>query len=90
MPDFTVIEGDGPDKEERTKQEQEQGKQWALEEVERTLAGLSAAFLRTMAGSDTEAVYLIRRLSDFISALNKFREESAGRLPVFAALPDSV
>ncbi|MGF6309934.1 hypothetical protein ABIB82_004069 [Bradyrhizobium sp. i1.8.4] len=79
MRDFRVIEGDGPDKEEREKQEREFEKQrardWAKREVERTLSGFSAALLRTMAGSETESVYLMRRLADFIDALNKFHEE---------------
>jgi hypothetical protein len=38
--------------------------------------------LRTMAGSKTEATYLLRRLSDFIDALNRFREESGQGLPI--------
>jgi hypothetical protein len=49
---------------------------WAKQEVKRTLAGFAAAMLRTMAGSDTEAIYLIRRLSDFVDALNEFRNAS--------------
>jgi hypothetical protein len=51
---------------------------WAKGEVERTIAQFAAALLRTMAGSNTESVYLMHRLSDFLDALNKFREE-AGR-----------
>jgi hypothetical protein len=49
---------------------------WAKEEVERALSEFVAALLRTMAGSDREAVYLMRRLSNFVDTLNKLREES--------------
>jgi hypothetical protein len=35
-----------------------------------------------MAGSESESVYLIRRLVDFIDAMNKFREESGHGLSV--------
>ncbi|WP_375788452.1 hypothetical protein ACE10Z_14185 [Bradyrhizobium sp. Pha-3] len=76
MPDFRIIEGSGPNKEEREKQERELEKQrareWAKSDVERTLSGFTAALLRTMA--ETESIYLMRRLADFIEALNKFRE----------------
>ena len=34
---------------------------WAKEEAQRSLALFAAALLRTMAGSNSEAVYLIRR-----------------------------
>ncbi|OKO67773.1 hypothetical protein [Bradyrhizobium sp. NAS96.2] len=78
MPDFKVIDGDGPGKEEREKQEREYEEQrardWAKSDVERTLSGFSAALLRTMAGSETESIYLMRRLVDFLDALNKFRD----------------
>src|SRR2546421_592757 len=46
---------------------------WAKGEVERTLAQFTAALLRTMAGSNTESIYLMHRLSDFLDSLNKFR-----------------
>jgi hypothetical protein len=55
---------------------------WTKKEVERTLSEFAAALLRTMAGSETEAIYLLRRLSDFIDALNKFREEFGQGLPI--------
>lgn len=55
---------------------------WAKEEVERTIAVFAAALLRTMAGSNTEATYLMHRLSDFLDALNKFREEAGRGLTV--------
>jgi hypothetical protein len=32
---------------------------WAMEEVERALSHFAAALLRTMAGNDTEATYLM-------------------------------
>jgi hypothetical protein len=51
---------------------------WTREEVERTLSQFGAALLRTMAGNDTEATYLMHRLSDFIATLSKFQEK-AGR-----------
>jgi hypothetical protein len=51
---------------------------FAKEEVERTLSEFAAALLRTMAGNDTEATYLMHRLSDFIAALNQFHVK-AGR-----------
>lgn len=55
---------------------------WAKGEVERTIAQFAAALLRTMAGSNTESVYLMHRLSDFLDSLNKFREEAGRGLTV--------
>ena len=55
---------------------------WAKEEAQRTLAQFAAALLRTMAGSESESIYLIRHLADFIDAMNKFREESGHGLTV--------
>jgi hypothetical protein len=55
---------------------------WAKEEAQRTLALFAAALLRTMAGSESESIYLIRHLADFIDAMNKFREESGHGLTV--------
>jgi hypothetical protein len=55
---------------------------WAKEEAQRTLAQFAAALLRTMAGGESESIYLIRRLADFIDAMNKFREESGHGLTV--------
>lgn len=55
---------------------------WAKDEVERTVALFAAAMLRTMAGSSTESIYLMRRLSDFLDSLNKFREEAGRGLTV--------
>ncbi|MGY2988698.1 hypothetical protein [Bradyrhizobium sp. USDA 4508] len=77
MPDFTVIEGGGPDKEDPEKREfaKQRAREWAKGDVKRTLSVFSAALLRTMAGSDTEAVYLMHRLGDFLDALHKFSEE---------------
>jgi len=50
---------------------------WAKDEVERTAALFAAAFLRTMAGSNTEAMYLMRRLSDFLDALTSSARRQA-------------
>jgi hypothetical protein len=41
---------------------------WAREEAQRTLSVFAATLLRTIAGSESEARYLIRRLADFIDA----------------------
>ena len=46
------------------------------------MAQFAAALLRTIAGSESESIYLIRRLADFIDALNKLREESGHGLSV--------
>lgn len=51
-------------------------------EVERTLTLFTAALLRTMAGSNTESIYLMHRLSDFLDALGKFREQTGRGLTV--------
>jgi hypothetical protein len=72
---------------------------WATQEAQRTLATFAAALLRTMAGSDSEASYLIHRLADFIDTLKELnalsgrgltaRElEDALRLPA-AGMDDS-
>ena len=54
----------------------------AKDEVERTLCQFAASLLRTMAGNDTEAVYLIRRLGDFIDAFKEFHKVSGrGLMP---------
>jgi hypothetical protein len=55
---------------------------WAKAEVQRALSEFAAALLRTMAGNDTEAIYLIRRLAHFVETLNKFREEFGQGLSV--------
>jgi hypothetical protein len=41
---------------------------WAREEAQRTLSVFAATLLRTIAVSESEARYLIRRLADFIDA----------------------
>lgn len=55
---------------------------WAKDEVERSLAHFVATLLRTMAGSNTEARYLMHRLSDFFDSLQQFQKEAARGLTV--------
>jgi hypothetical protein len=55
---------------------------WAKEEVERTAALFAAAMHRTMAGSSTEATYLMHRISDFLDAMSKYRAEAGHGLTV--------
>lgn len=55
---------------------------YGKQEVERTIALFAAALLRTMAGSDTEAMFLMQRLSDFIDALNAFRDDAGRNLTI--------
>jgi hypothetical protein len=45
----------------------------AKDEAQRTLSVFAATLLRTMAGSQSEAVYLLRSLADFIDAQNELR-----------------
>ncbi|WFU44193.1 hypothetical protein QA640_18125 [Bradyrhizobium sp. CB82] len=45
-------------------------------EVQSALSQFAAALLRTMAGNDTEAVYLIRRLALVVEAINKFEKQA--------------
>ncbi|QIG91970.1 MULTISPECIES: hypothetical protein [unclassified Bradyrhizobium] len=55
MPDFRIIEGSGPDKEEREKQERDAEAQRALErvknDVERTIRDVAANMLRIIRGA---------------------------------------
>lgn len=44
--------------------------------VQDALSQFAAALLRTMAGNDTEAAYLIRRLALVVEAINKFEKQS--------------
>jgi hypothetical protein len=44
----------------------------AKERVQNAFARFAAALLRTMAGSDSEAIYLFRRLSDFVQEHRDF------------------
>jgi hypothetical protein len=44
---------------------------WAKQEAQNALSRFAASLLRTMAGSDSEAAYLIRRLAEFIDALKE-------------------
>lgn len=55
---------------------------WAKDEVERTAAQFAAAMLRTMAGSNTEATYLMHRISDFLDAIGKYRAEAGHGLTI--------
>ncbi|WP_063686003.1 hypothetical protein [Bradyrhizobium stylosanthis] len=52
----------------------------AKSEVENALSQFAAALLRTMAGNDTEAAYLIRRLGLVVQAINKFEKQADRRM----------
>lgn len=47
---------------------------WAKGEVDRALSGFAAALLRVMAGNQTESIFLMDRLAEFIRSLSKFHE----------------
>ena len=53
---------------------------WAKQEAQRALSQFVAALLRTMAGSGSEANYLIQRLSHFIDALKELNAVSGSWL----------
>lgn len=77
MPDFKVIEGSGPDKEEREKQEREAEKQrareWAKDDVERTIREVAANMLRIIRGAGKPHEILMQ-MKSVIDAALKFRE----------------
>ncbi|MGY4433152.1 hypothetical protein ACVWWO_005629 [Bradyrhizobium sp. F1.13.1] len=50
--------------------------EWAKDEAQHALSEFAAALLRAMAGNDTEAAFLIRRLSILVEAINKFDKQS--------------
>lgn len=50
--------------------------EWAKGEAQRALSQFAAALLRAMAGNDTEAAFLIRRLSILVEAINRFDKQS--------------
>lgn len=50
--------------------------EWAKNEAQSALSQFAAALLRTMAGNDTEAAYLIRRLALVVEAIGKFEKQS--------------
>ncbi|MEY9987479.1 hypothetical protein ABH995_006816 [Bradyrhizobium yuanmingense] len=66
----------------------------AKSEVQSALSQFAAALLRTIAGNDTEAVYLIRRLALVVEAINKFEKQadrgmSAAELQEALCLPQA-
>lgn len=66
----------------------------AKSEVQNALSQFAAALLRTIAGNDTEAVYLIRRLALVVEAINKFEKHadrgmSAAELQEALCLPQA-
>ncbi|MCA1430212.1 MULTISPECIES: hypothetical protein [Bradyrhizobium] len=66
----------------------------AKSEVQNALSQFAAALLRTMAGNDTEAAYLIRRLALVVEAINKFEKQadrgmSAAELQEALCLPQA-
>ncbi|WOH66172.1 hypothetical protein [Bradyrhizobium sp. BWA-3-5] len=63
-------------------------------EVQNALSQFAGALLRTIAGNDTEAVYLIRRLALVVEAINKFEKQadrgmSAAELQEALCLPQA-
>ncbi|MET4181726.1 hypothetical protein ABIB94_003827 [Bradyrhizobium sp. JR7.2] len=54
--------------------------EWTKSEVQSALSQFAAALLRTMAGSDSEAAFLIRRLALVVEAINKFEKQSDRRM----------
>lgn len=54
--------------------------EWARSEAQSAMSQFAAALLRTMAGNDTEATYLIRRLALLVEAINKFEKQSERRM----------
>ncbi|UFX41724.1 hypothetical protein HAP47_0020650 [Bradyrhizobium sp. 41S5] len=77
MPDFRVIKGDGPDKEERERQEREIEKQrardWAEGDVQRTICDVAANLLRIIRGAGKPYEILIQ-MKAVIDASVKFQE----------------
>lgn len=55
---------------------------WAKDRLEYALSQFAAALLRTIAGSNSEAMFLIHKLSDVIDALSTFEKESGHGLPI--------
>ncbi|MBB4362168.1 hypothetical protein GGD65_003193 [Bradyrhizobium sp. CIR18] len=57
--------------------------EWAKVEAQRALSQFAAALLRTMAGNETEAAYLVRQLSFLIQAIKKFESHADRGMSVF-------
>ncbi|WMT78867.1 hypothetical protein [Bradyrhizobium sp. Ash2021] len=70
MADFKVIDGDGPDKEER---ERQQAREWAKADVERTIREVAANMLRIIRGAGKPYEILIQ-MKAVIDAAIKFQE----------------
>jgi len=56
--------------------------EWARDAVQRALSEFAAALLRAMAGNDTEAAFLVRRLRVLVEAIGEFEKQSDRGLSV--------